>query len=101
MNHFGLKTSFLGHCIVEIRHKIVAEIYCKLCTQMGRKFPCTSTTKCVNISVFTQPFFTKQKPFYSQLDNQSYDHKKLSDDIKISLEMLLAELHVQYNLMNV
>ena len=57
---------------------------------MGRNFPCTSTTKCVNISVSTQPIFTKQGPFYSQLDNQSYDHTimKLSDHIKISPESL-------------
>ena len=27
--------------------------------KMGRKFPCTLTTKCVNISVSTQPFLTK------------------------------------------
>ena len=30
MDHFGVRNSFLGHCIAEIWHKIVAEIYCKL-----------------------------------------------------------------------
>ena len=75
--------------------QIVAGIYCKIVPlfvhKMGSKFPCTSTTKCVNISVSTQPFFTKQGPFYSQLDNQSYDHTimELSDDIKIGLESLI------------
>ena len=89
--HFGTKTSFLGHCIAEIWHKLLLEITAnctiiKFVHKIGRKFPCTSTTKCVNISVSTQPFFTKQGPFYSQLDNQSYDHTimELSDDIKLA-----------------
>ena len=91
MEHFGTKTSSLGHCIAEIWHKFVVGIDCKInCTtinfvhKMGRNFSCTSTTKCVNISVSVQPFFTKQGEFYSQLDNQSYNHIiiELSDDIK-------------------
>ena len=75
----------------------VAGIYCKLYhylyTKWAENFPvATSTTKCVNISVSTQPFFTKQGPFYSQLDNQSYDHTimELSEDIKIGPESLLV-----------
>ena len=36
-----------------------------ICAQNGQKFSCTLTTKCVNISVSAQPFFTKQGPFYS------------------------------------
>ena len=97
------KPSFLGHCIAEIWHKLLLEFTANctiiiLYTKWEENFPAsTSTTKCVNISVSTQPFFTKQGPFYSQLDNQSYDHTimKLSDDIKISPESLVTCAMVQ------
>ena len=85
------------HCIL-IWHEIVVGIDCQIVPlfvhKMGRKFPRTLTTKCVNISASAQPFFTKQGTFYSQLDNKLYDHTiiELSDDIKNSPEWLSLRL---------
>ena len=49
--------------------------------------------KIVNISGFTQPFFTKQGPLDSQLDNKSFHHiiEVFSNTFKNSPESLLHD----------
>ena len=45
-----------------------------LLQKLGRIFCPTLITKIVNISGSTQPFFTKQEPLDSQLDNKSFHY---------------------------
>ena len=86
---FWLKNHFLGHCVVEIWHKFFAEIHCKLyhylynVHKMGRKFHCTSTTNCTNISVSTQLFLPNKGHSTRNWTINQRDHTimKLSDDI--------------------
>ena len=62
-----------------------------LLQKLGRIFCPTSITKIVNISGSTQPFFTKQGPLDSQLDNISFNHisKVFSNTFRNSPESLL------------
>ena len=98
MDHFGTKTSFLGHCNAEIWHKLLLEFTANctiICTQNGQKISLYLDTKMCGYLSIHSTIFTKQEPFYSQLDNQSYDHTimELSDDIKIGPESLLIGIY--------
>ena len=89
--HFGVKNSFLGHCIAELWHKIVAEIYWKLYhylyTKWTENFPVyTLTTKCANISVSTPKKGHSTRNWTT--NHNMITIMKLSDDIKISPELL-------------
>ena len=63
-----------------------------LLQKLGRIFCPTSITKIVNISGSTQPFFTKQGPLDSQLDNKSFHHiiEVFSNTFRNSPELLLV-----------
>lgn len=65
-----------------------------LLQKLGRIFCPTLITKIVNISGSTQPFFTKQEPLDSQLDNKSFHYiiEMFSTTFRNSPESLLKVL---------